>query len=59
MKKFDHLKILRKISKEPHSNQRVLAKDLELSLGKINFIIKSLKKKGLIKIKNFKKSNNK
>jgi len=59
MKSFEYLKILREISKNPFSNQRTLAKDLELSLGKINFIIKSLKKKGLIKIKNFNKSNNK
>lgn len=59
MNNFDYLKILRKISKDPYSNQRDLSKDLKLSLGKINFIIKSLKKKGLVKIKNFKKSNNK
>ena len=30
-----------------------------LSLGKLNYCIKALKKKGLIKIKNFKKNDNK
>ena len=53
------LDILRKIySKEQHS-QRKLAKDLSFSLGKLNYCLKSLKIKGLIKIKNFKNNKNK
>ena len=51
--------VLRKISKKPSTNQRELASELEISLGKLNFVLKGLKKKGLIKIRNFKKNPNK
>ena len=52
----DHLNLLRKINAKPGHSQRKLANDLEFSLGKLNYCIKALKKKGLIKIKNFKKN---
>ena len=39
--------------------QRELANELGFSLGKLNYSLKALKAKGLIKIDNFKKSNNK
>ena len=55
----EHFKILRKISKKPDSSQRELAKELGFSLGKLNYCLKELKKKGLIKLKNFKKNNKK
>ena len=55
----DILNILRKISKYPNFSQRKIASDLNLSLGKINYCIKELNKKGLIKINNFQKSKNK
>ena len=55
----DHLNILRKIQKKPKSNQRKLAKELGFSLGKLNYCLKALKVKGLIKISNFKKNPNK
>ena len=55
----DYLNILRLINKKPSSNQRHLAKELGFSLGKFNYCLKSLKKKGLIKINNFKKSDKK
>tara|TARA_B100000787_G_scaffold167813_1_gene155268 strand:- start:86 stop:394 length:309 start_codon:yes stop_codon:yes gene_type:complete len=55
----DEFDILRKISKEPKINQRDLAKQLGFSLGKINYCIRALKKKGLIKINNFKKNKRK
>ena len=48
--------ILRKIVKKPNSTQRELAQDLNLSLGKLNYCMKSLRDKGLVKIKNFKKN---
>lgn len=54
--KDDQFEILRKISKKPNSTQRDLAKDLGISLGKLNYCLKALKAKGLIKIKNFKKN---
>ncbi len=52
----DNLNLLRKINKKKYSSQRMLAKDLNFSLGKLNYCLKSLKEKGLIKINNFKKN---
>ena len=58
-KNEDQLKVLRKIDQATVSNQRYLAKNLNFSLGKFNYILKALKKKGLVKIKNFKNNPNK
>ncbi len=55
----DHFEVLRRINKENNSSQRKLAEELGFSLGKLNYCLKELKKKGLIKIKNFQKQNNK
>ena len=55
----DHFEILRKIKKKPQSSQRELAQELGFSLGKLNYCLKELQKKGLIKIENFKKNPNK
>ena len=55
----DHFEILRKISKKPKVSQRELAEELGFSLGKLNYCIKELQKKGLIKIRNFKKNKKK
>ena len=55
----DHLEILRKISKKPEVSQRKLAEELGFSLGKLNYCIKELHSKGLIKIRNFKKNKKK
>jgi len=54
-----HFEILRKISKKPKSSQRELAVGLGISLGKLNYCLKNLRSKGLIKIENFKKNPNK
>ena len=56
---LDHFNVLRKIKSKPNSSQRELAFELGFSLGKLNYCLKSLKKKGLIKIKNFQKNPNK
>ena len=55
----DHFNVLRKIQKNPKSTQRELAEELGFSLGKLNYCLKALKNKGLIKINNFKKNPNK
>ena len=55
----DHFEILRKIDKKPEITQRELAGELGFSLGKLNYCLKALKSKGLIKINNFKKNPNK
>ena len=51
----DHFEVLRKIQNKPNSSQRELAEELGFSLGKLNYCLKALKDKGLIKIKNFQK----
>ncbi len=55
----DHFEILRKINRKPEATQRELANELGFSLGKLNYCLKELQKKGLIKIQNFKKNPNK
>ena len=55
----DHFNVLRKIQNKPKSTQRELAEELGFSLGKLNYCLKALKSKGLIKITNFKKNPNK
>ena len=49
----DFFNLLRFISK-PGQTQRQLASSLGFSLGKLNYCMKALKAKGLIKISNFK-----
>jgi len=55
----DFFALLRKIEQKPNSTQRELANILGFSLGKLNYCIKELNKKRLIKIQNFKKNPNK
>lgn len=55
----DKLCILREVDNKKDISQRGLAKSLNFSLGKINYCLKALKKKGLIKIENFQKNTNK
>ena len=56
---IDHLNLLREIQKKPEASQRDLAKDLGFSLGKLNYCIRELNKKGLVKLKNFRNQSNK
>jgi EPS-associated MarR family transcriptional regulator len=55
----DIFQVLRKIEKQPETTQRKLANDLNFSLGKLNYSLKELKKKGLVKIHNFYDNKNK
>ncbi len=55
----EHFNVLRKLGKRPQSTQRELAEELGFSLGKLNYCLKALRDKGLIKIENFKKNPNK
>ena len=55
----DHFEVLRKIKNKPNSTQRELAEELGFSLGKLNYCLKALKGKGLVKIENFAKNPNK
>ncbi len=47
---------MRKIQNNPDSSQRAMAEELGFSLGKLNYCLKALKQKGLVKIRNFKKN---
>ena len=53
------LAVLRYLENKQTISQRKLSQDLGISLGKINFILKALIKKGIVKAKNFKNNNNK
>ena len=55
----DHFNVLRKVQKNPEASQRKLAKDLGFSLGKLNYCLKALQQKGLIKIRNFQNQKSK
>ena len=55
----DHLGLLRKIKDNQRTSQRELAEELGFSLGKLNYCLKALKDKGLVKIRNFKKKSDK
>ena len=55
----DQFEVLRKIQKKPESSQRELAEELGFSLGKLNYCLKALQKKGLVKLQNFQKKTNK
>lgn len=57
--KEDYLNLLRKINKRPQVSQRDLAKELGFSTGKLNYCLKSLINKGLVKIQSFRKNPNK
>ena len=52
----DQFEVLRKIKKIPDSSQRELAEELGFSLGKLNYCLKALQKKGLVKLQNFQKN---
>ena len=57
--KQDHFEVLRRIQKKPESSQRELAEKLGFSLGKLNYCLKSLQRKGFVKLQNFQKQSNK
>lgn len=47
------LQILRLLQSNPQTTQRELAKGLGISLGKANYVLKALIKKGWVKLGNF------
>ena len=56
---ISEFEILRRIYNKADSSQRKLSKELNISLGKINYCLNALKEKGYVKISNFKKSKTK
>ena len=55
----DNFEVLRKIHKNPDASQREMDNDLGFSLGKLHYCLQALKDKGLVKINNFKKKQDK
>jgi len=51
--------LLKMLEANPKLSQRELASRLGISLGKVNFCLKALVKKGCLKVNNFRNSNNK
>ena len=58
-KKLNQFQILKSLEQCSRSTQRQLSNNLGVSLGKVNYCLKSLIKKGFIKVNNFRNSNNK
>jgi len=58
-KKQNQYQILKSLGKNSRSTQRQLSDNLGVSLGKVNYCIKSLIEKGLIKVNNFRNNKNK
>lgn len=55
----DRFRILSRLAHDPGVSQRLLAQELGLSLGKVNYCLKALINKGLLKVNNFRTSDNK
>ena len=51
--------LLCRLINEPAASQRSLAERFDVSLGKVNYCLRALVDKGLVKAKNFKRSDNK
>ena len=52
-------RVLKWLQNNPNITQRQLASELGVSLGKVNFLLKSLTQVGWVKLENFKRSDNK
>jgi len=56
--KIDY-RLFKIISEKPEISQRALASELGLSLGKTNYCLKAFISRGLVKVNNFRRSDNK
>jgi EPS-associated MarR family transcriptional regulator len=52
-------RILKLLEAEPRASQRRIADELGISLGRVNFCLRALVEKGLIKVNNFRNNANK
>lgn len=52
-------KVMRALETNPNTSQRELAESMGMSLGKANYCLKALVDKGLVKVRNFRNSQNK
>lgn len=54
-----HYRLMRLLDENPEMSQRELARRLGISLGKVNYCLKELIKRGCVKVGNFTNSDNK
>ena len=52
-------RLMKVIEANPEISQRELAREMGISLGKVNYCLKGLMEKGLVKVNNFRNSDNK
>ena len=52
-------RILKLLETDPQASQRRIADELGISLGRVNFCLQALVEKGLVKVNNFRNSDNK
>jgi EPS-associated MarR family transcriptional regulator len=52
-------RILKLLEADPHASQRRISDELGISLGRVNYCLNALIKKGLVKANNFRNSENK
>ena len=52
-------RILKLLEADPHASQRRIADELGISLGRVNYCLKALIDKGLVKVNNFRNNANK
>jgi EPS-associated MarR family transcriptional regulator len=54
-----HYKLMRMVQANPQISQREAARELGVSLGKVNYCLRALVRRGWVKATNFKNSQNK
>tara|TARA_B100000676_G_C18085391_1_gene854585 strand:+ start:142 stop:453 length:312 start_codon:yes stop_codon:yes gene_type:complete len=52
-------RVLKILESNPNISQRQLSKELGISLGKTNYVLRALVDRGFVKLNNFRRSNNK
>ena len=52
-------RLMKAIAANPQASQRDLAREMGVSLGKVNYCLKGLVEKGMVKAHNFRKNDNK
>ena len=54
-----HFRVLKMLEEQPDMSQRQMAEALGVSLGGVNYCLKALMEKGMIKVNNFRNNDNK
>lgn len=57
--RFSALGVLRLLAASPSRSQREVARELGMSLGTANYLLRALLDKGFVKVQNFRNSSNK